>query len=59
MAKYSRFDPRNKKQGRNKNRSLGKDVRIRDAEYTKDEKYKVNQKSVFDEEIEETDASVS
>lgn len=29
MAKFSRFDPRNKKQGRNKERSLYKDVRIK------------------------------
>jgi len=32
MAKYSRYDPRNKNKGRNKTRSLEKDVRIRDAE---------------------------
>ena len=32
MAKYGRFDPRNKKNGRNKNRSLGKDIRIREAD---------------------------
>lgn len=32
MAKYGRFDPRNKKNGRNKNRSLGKDFRIREVD---------------------------
>jgi len=29
MAKYSRFDPRNKKRGKHKNESLEKDLRIR------------------------------
>lgn len=28
MAKFSRFDPRNKKKDRNKNRSLYKDIKI-------------------------------
>ena len=28
MAKFGRFDPRNKKQGRNKQKSLYKDIRI-------------------------------
>ena len=32
MAKYTRFDPRNKKNGRNKTRSLGKDFRIREVD---------------------------
>jgi len=41
MAKYTRFDPRNKKNGRNKTRSLGKDFKIRDAENSKNiHKYK-------------------
>lgn len=30
MAKFSRFDPRNKKQNRNKKRSLERDIRIRE-----------------------------
>jgi hypothetical protein len=30
MAKYSRFDPKNKKRDRNKSRSLNKDLRIRE-----------------------------
>jgi hypothetical protein len=59
MAKYSRFDPRNKKNGRNKVRALTKDMKIRDAEYTKNEKYKVNQSMVFDEEDEESISPVS
>lgn len=30
MAKYGRFDPRNKKYGRNKQKSLYKDIRMHD-----------------------------
>lgn len=37
MAKYSRYDPRNKNRGRNKSRSLDKDLRIREVD---DSKYK-------------------
>lgn len=32
MAKYGRFDPRNKKNNRNKERSIYKDIRIRMVE---------------------------
>lgn len=32
MAKYSRFDPRNKKRGKHKNESLEKDIRIREVQ---------------------------
>jgi len=32
MAKYSRFDPRNKKSGRNKQRSIERDLRIHEEE---------------------------
>tara|TARA_R110000822_G_scaffold41509_2_gene112948 strand:- start:1351 stop:1521 length:171 start_codon:yes stop_codon:yes gene_type:complete len=32
MAKFTRFDPDNKKNGRNKDRSLNKDIRIRGFE---------------------------
>mgnify|MGYP006001332869 FL=1 len=32
MAKYSRFDPRNKKRGKHKNESLEKDLRIREVQ---------------------------
>mgnify|MGYP000004316068 FL=1 len=39
MAKYTRFDPRNRKYGRNKDRSLKKDFRIREAEDNKANKY--------------------
>jgi hypothetical protein len=31
MAKYSRYDPRNKKKDRNKSLSINKDLSIRDA----------------------------
>lgn len=30
MAKYSRFDPRNKKRGKHKTATLNKDIRIRE-----------------------------
>lgn len=32
MAKYGRFDPRNKKNGRNKSHSLNRDIRIKESE---------------------------
>ena len=32
MAKYGRFDPRNKKNGRNKYHSLERDIRIHNTE---------------------------
>lgn len=32
MAKFTRFDPRNKKNGRNKKMSLQKDIRIHEVE---------------------------
>lgn len=62
MAKYTRFDPRNKKNGRNKTRSLGKDFKIRDAENSKNiHKYKGTKLEwvVMDEVDEDTDAQVS
>ena len=31
MAKYSRFDPRNKKRGKHKSQSMDKDIRIREV----------------------------
>lgn len=61
MAKYTRFDPRNKKNGRNKIRSLGKDSKIRDTEPSKNiHKYKGTKARfiVVDEVDEDTDASV-
>ena len=62
MAKYTRFDPRNRKYGRNKDRSLKKDIRIRDADDTKQiHKYKGTQLEwvIVDEVAEDTDAEVS
>ena len=64
MAKYTRFDPRNKNKGRNKNRSLGKDFKIRDAESAKDvHKYKGTKINwIVDETVEvdeDTNAQVS
>ena len=35
MAKYSRFNPRNKKRGRHKSQSQHKDFRIKNADKTK------------------------
>ena len=32
MAKFGRYDPRNKKQGRNKQRSIYKDIRMHDID---------------------------
>lgn len=63
MAKYTRFDPRNKKNGRNKTRSLGKDFKIRDAENSRDvHKYKGTKINwIVDETVEvdeDTDAQV-
>ena len=34
MAKFGRYDPRNKKRDRNKNQSQNKDTRIREVEET-------------------------
>ncbi|MBV22749.1 MAG: hypothetical protein CMA53_01430 [Euryarchaeota archaeon] len=41
MAKFGRYDPRNKKRDRNKNQSQNKDIRIREVE----EKSRFNSKS--------------
>lgn len=47
MAKFSRFDPRNKKKNRNKLRSLDKDLRIH-AE-RKSKKYAIDETYIEDE----------
>jgi len=36
MAKFGRYDPRNKKKDRNKIQSLNKDNRIRETDYSAD-----------------------
>ena len=50
MAKFSRFDPRNKKSGKHKNQSQNKDIRIREVdEYSRRGK-QVLQEVVYDNE---------
>ena len=48
MAKYSRFDPRNKKRGNNKSKSIEKDIRIREVD-SKDSKRMLNEVMYDDE----------
>jgi hypothetical protein len=57
MAKFSRFDPRNKKNNRNKIRSLEKDLRIHEKK-TKNKKFKwdLDIKDTDDENFEENPA---
>jgi hypothetical protein len=38
MAKYSRYDPRNKKRGNHKSQSENKDIRIREVQYIGDKR---------------------
>lgn len=56
MAKFSRFDPRNKKRGKHKSQSLEKDLRIREVdEYSRNGKQMLqevvydNENDIFDE----------
>jgi len=42
MAKFSRFDPRNKKHGKHKKQSLNKDLRIREDRLYDNDKYNTN-----------------
>ena len=58
MAKFTRYDPRNRKNGRNKDRSLKRDIRIRDVEEHKNTtRFRANQIDwVSDKEGEEEDA---
>jgi len=35
MAKYKRFDPRNRKYGRHKAKSIDKDIRIKNVDHDK------------------------
>lgn len=48
MAKYSRFDPRNKKRGKHKSQSENKDLRIREVE-ERDSKRMLNEVMYDDE----------
>lgn len=55
MAKFSRFDPRNKNRDRNKIRSLNKDIRIR-AEDGKMHRQRWNKvDATYDEDLDEWD----
>lgn len=49
MAKYGRYDPRNKKNGRNKIRSLNRDIRIHET--SKPEKHKSWMREDSDEDL--------
>ena len=53
MAKYSRYDPRNKKRGNHKSQSIDKDFRIREVE-EKSEKMLL-QEVMFDDEYDYDD----
>lgn len=54
MAKFSRYDPRNKKKDRNKNNSLSKEIRIREQEH----KSKINLMKKYNEDLHLKDADV-
>ena len=51
MAKYGRYDPRNKKKRRNKIRSIDKDLRLRSLEESRS-KWKIRDWQEEDEEME-------
>jgi hypothetical protein len=48
MAKYSRFDSRNKKRGKHKSQSIEKDIRIKEV-VEKDQKQLLNEVMYDDE----------
>lgn len=48
MAKYTRFDPRNKKRGKHKAGSLEKDIRIREVVDNKD-RYQMLREVVYND----------
>lgn len=58
MAKFTRYDPRNKKEGRNKKHSLKRDIRIR---YVEDHNNFINNKDlvIYYQEPEEEITEVS
>lgn len=47
MAKYTRYDPQNKQQGRNKQRSIERDLRIREID--KKDRLPLLREVVYDE----------
>lgn len=49
MAKFSRFDPRNKKKNRNKIRSLDKDIRMH--EERKSRKYAIDETFIEEDDV--------
>lgn len=51
MAKFTRHDPRNKKDGRHKNNSLKKDIRIRYVE--EDVTFRIHPSDIIDLHVEE------
>lgn len=53
MAKYSRFDPRNKKRGNHKTQTLTKDNRIREdhKSYLKDSNVDIKRQVVYANDI--------
>lgn len=57
MAKFSRFDPRNKNRDRNKQRSLNKDVRIRYEDQSRNKNKQLALENVWDDEYEDWDDS--
>lgn len=51
MAKFDRFDPRNKKRGKNKSRSIDKDIRIKETFSKKSFDRKKAIKMVHDDQV--------
>jgi hypothetical protein len=54
MAKYTRFDPRNKKYTRHKKQSLDRDIRIRDVKSDTKDSYKLIYKFYQDDKWDES-----
>lgn len=46
MAKYTRYDPRNKKRGKHKSHSLERDIRLREVDHNSD---KFNSRAILRE----------
>lgn len=55
MAKFSRFDPRNKNRDRNKQRSLNKDVRIRHEDQPRNKNKQFVLENTWEDEYEDRD----
>jgi len=50
MAKYGRYDPRNKKNGKHKSQSLNKDFKIKEVDNQKRFSGRLLQEVVYDDE---------